>query len=242
MVKYCKSCGAEYKGDYCDKCGYGKPAERSKTFDKYKSNRQRKEEKLAAAAEREAALQKKGIHEKSKMTKSQIVIVVCVLAAVAAVVVWALWNAGVIGAGDKTEPIVDYFTAIAENDYDKYVSSMPKAIAKTYDDYVSENGLSKDTFVKESYSDYHAILGESFTAKVTCGREEELSAEEIAQAENDYKSNFGDDIRIKEAYAVSVEVKFTGDLSEQTYNYDAYVAHIGWHWYIINMEDYYENE
>lgn len=239
MAKYCKSCGAEYKGDYCDKCGYGKPMERSKTFDKYKSNRQRKEERQQNAAKREKERAAAPKHEKKKMTTPQIVIVIVLLVGIIALVVWSLFRAGVLGAGEKTEPIVNYFTAIAENNYDKYVSAFPKGLAETYDDYISANGLSKDTFIKESYSDYHEILGENFTVTVTCGREEKLTTEEILRSEDEYRSNFGDDISIKEAYRVSAEVSFSGEKSSQVYNYDVYVARVGWHWYILNIEDYY---
>ena len=37
-TRICKSCGAEYKGEYCDKCGYGKPDVTSKALEKMKKD------------------------------------------------------------------------------------------------------------------------------------------------------------------------------------------------------------
>ncbi len=230
MAKYCKSCGEEYTGSYCNKCGYGKPAERSKTFDKYKSNRQLKEEKLKKATE----------SGKNPNTKGRVAVLILMVVLVVALVIWALIKADIIGTGDKTEPIKEYFEAIAENDYDKYVSTMPDAIADTYDEYIKAYSLSKDSFVKESYSDYYELFGDCFTVSVNCGDEVELGGADIMDAEDAFKRNFGEEVTFKKAYKVYTEVVFTGDTTK-TYYYDVYVAKLGFSWYIINIDDYFES-
>ncbi len=231
MAKYCKSCGKEYSGSYCDKCGYGKPAERSKTFDKYKSNRQLKEEKLKKA-------QQSG---KKPVSAGRIIALVVMVAAVIGLVIWALIKADIIGTGDKTEPVKSYFEAIAENDYDKYVSTMPEAIADTYDEYIKTFSLSKDSFIKDSYSDYYQLLGDSFTVTVNCGEETELGGADVMDAEETFKQNFGEEVTFKKAYKIYTEVVYTGDVTK-TYYYDVYVAKIGFSWYIVNIDDYFEND
>ena len=230
MAKYCKSCGEEYTGNYCEKCGYGKPVEKSKTFEKYKTNREKKQEKLEL-------VKAKG---KEPVSPQRIAILVIAIVAVVGLILWALYRDGIISGGDKTEPVVSYFEAIAENDYEKYVSAMPDAIAESYDEYMSKNGLNKDTYIKESYSDYHEILGDTFTAQVNCGVETKLSKSETADAEDNFSKNFGDDVNFREAYCIHTEVKYSGDKDTQSFFYDVYVAKIGFHWYIINVEDYYE--
>lgn len=236
MVKYCKSCGEELKGSVCEKCGYGKPQQRAKAFDKYKSNRQIKEEKLKKA----------GKGGKKPASPGRIAVLVIMILLVIVLVLFGLNKAGIIGAGDKTAPIKAYFEAISENDYDKYVSTMPDEIAETYDEYLNDLSISKDDFIKQSYSDYYAILGDSFTVKVNCGEETKLGAADIMDAEETYKANFGDDVNFREAYKIYTEVVFTKDVSGEpigvTYYYDVYVAKIGFSWYIINIDDYYTSD
>lgn len=238
MIRYCKSCGSEYKGDYCENCGYGKPAERAKAFEKYRSNRRRSEENSENKENSEKQGSKK---DGRRMTGAQAGVVVGVAVVTVGVLLWSLWRDGIIGSGDKTQPITDYFEAIAENDYGKYIGSMPKAIAKTYDEYIDGHGLSEESFVRDSYSDYYDILGDSFTVDVRCGEEEKVSDAEIADAEINYERDFGEEVSIKEAYKIYVEVTYKGSRAQETYYYDVYVAKIGFHWYVISIDDYYES-
>ncbi len=231
MAKYCKSCGREYKEDFCEHCGYGKEQKKSKQFDKYKSNRRIKEEKIKKNA--------KG--GKKPVSGGRIAVLVLLAVAVATIVIFGLINAGVIKLSEKTDPIVDYFEAIAENDYEKYVSSMPEAIEETYEEYIGKFSLSKDTFLKESYYDYYEILGDSFTAEVKCGDEIELGGADIMDAEDAFKANFNKEVEFKKAYKIYTEVKFVGEKATETYFYDVYVAKIGFSWYIVSIDDYYEN-
>ena len=233
MEKYCKSCGKSYSGEYCEHCGYGKEPQRAKAFDKYKSNRQIKEERLAAAQE----AKKQG---KRKLTVGQIAVLVLIPVAAVGVLLWSLWRDGVIGIGDKTEPVVAYFESIAENDYEKYISTMPDAIADTYESYISDNGLSKTDFLRESYSDYYDILGGSFTVSVDCGTEMKLVDSAVRDAQESLERNFGERIKIKEGYLIPTEVTYTGAETTEIYYYDVYVIREGFHWYIFDIEDYYE--
>lgn len=235
MEKYCKSCGKSYSGEYCEHCGYGKEPQRAKAFDKYKSNRQIKAERQAAAE----AAKKQG---KTKMAPWQIAVIVGIFVLAAGIVLWSLWRDGVIGIGDKTEPIIAYFESIAENDYDKYVSTMPEDIAKTYDSYMQQNGLSKDNFIRESYSDYYSILGESFTVSVNCGTEQRLVDSYVADEQEIYEQNYGKSIKIREEYLIPVEVTFNGNSVSEQYYYDVYVVRVGFDWFIIDIVDYYEAE
>ena len=42
MGKICKSCGHYYSGDFCDKCGYGKPAKVAESVKKYRKSARKK--------------------------------------------------------------------------------------------------------------------------------------------------------------------------------------------------------
>ena len=42
MGKTCKSCGHYYSGEYCDKCGYGKPAKVAESVKKYRKAARKK--------------------------------------------------------------------------------------------------------------------------------------------------------------------------------------------------------
>ena len=39
MSKICKSCGKEYKGEFCEHCGYGDPDLEIKAVKKYQTNK-----------------------------------------------------------------------------------------------------------------------------------------------------------------------------------------------------------
>ncbi|MBQ8378381.1 MAG: hypothetical protein IJX42_04535, partial [Oscillospiraceae bacterium] len=73
MIKYCKSCGKEYKGDYCEHCGYGKPDLEVKAYDKYKVNKPERfmtdEEKAQRAEELKA--KREAVKKQENKTSSQ---------------------------------------------------------------------------------------------------------------------------------------------------------------------------
>lgn len=67
MAKVCKSCGNFYKGDFCDKCGYGKEGTKSKVLEKYKKATPKKpvrfmtEEEIKAAGKGKKVVEQKTV-------------------------------------------------------------------------------------------------------------------------------------------------------------------------------------
>lgn len=249
MIKYCKSCGKEYSGKWCEHCGYGKPDLVTHAADKYKKEKperfmtdEEKTERSKRLAEKREAEKKLDSEKQSKSRaaqkrKSQWAFIIIALVVFAAVAVFALWQNGIIFKGaDKTEVITTYFNAIAGGDFDGYTSTMVEPMAKGYEEELEKQGLSKSEFMKKSYEDYEKGFGEGYTVSVSFGNEEKMSGEEISDSENILKSAYGKSYSIKEAYKVATNVTYTGTLTEETVDYYVYVGKIGSRWYILNID------
>lgn len=250
MIKYCKSCGKEYKGDWCENCGYGKPDIQIKAFDKYKVEKPERfmtEEELAEKSRRHAESEKERKLEEASRAKesraaqkksSQWSFIIMAAAVFAAIVLFVLYQNGIIFKGaDKSDTIKDYFYSIAEKDFDKYISTMIEPMAEEYRKELDSQGLSKTDFMTQSYSDYSQIFGDGFSiSKLTQGKETKMSSEEIKSSQQIIKEAFGKSYSIKEAYRVAVEVTYSGPVSSSTMNYYVYVGKINRKWYILNIE------
>lgn len=251
MIKYCKSCGKEYKGDWCEHCGHGKPDIEVKAYDKYKVNKPERfmtEEELQEKNRlREKQLetqeeQRKGKEKKSrsaqKKKSSQWTFIITVALVFVGVVLFTLYSSGVIfKPADKNEVIQNYFYSIAEKDFDKYISTMIAPMADEYRQELEEKGLSKTDFMGQSYADYTETFGEGFSiTKFSTGREVQMSAQEIKASQQTIKAAFGKSYTIKEAYRIPAEVTYEGPVSGSTMNYYVYVGKIKNKWYILNIE------
>ncbi len=250
MIKYCKSCGKEYKGDYCKHCGYGKPDLEVKAYDKYKVNKPERfmtdEEKAQRAEEIKAkreAMKKEQSKTTAKRRKKQTkssqwgFIIVAVLVFIA-IVLFVLYEAGYIfQPKDKKEVITTYFESIETNDFEGYMSTMVEPMAKEYESYADDNGLSDSEAMKELYADYIEGFGENYTITVEYGAEEMVSEAVIRESENLLSSTYNENFDIKEAYRVATTITFKGDKAEETQNMYVFIGKIGRKWYILNIDN-----
>ncbi|MFT3950470.1 MAG: hypothetical protein QM689_00550 [Oscillospiraceae bacterium] len=240
MSKICKSCGAEYTGAYCEQCGFGKPAQKSRAVEKIEkqlTKTGRHEDRLSAQYHGQKLPPDAAKIAVQKRTRN---IVLCVLlAAVAAVVLLVLYKNGAFGKNSREDVIRNYFVSIAENDYDKYLKTMPKAVRKSYDDMLKEQKLTKSSYLKESYSDYYDYFGDSFTASVEFGDADNITNEgsTVADSERMYKENYGKTISISEAYETRAIVTFTGSKNTAVLKYDVLTAKINGKWYIMDIQE-----
>lgn len=250
MIKYCKSCGKEYKGDYCEHCGYGKPDLEVKAYDKYKVNKPERfmtdEEKAQRAEELKAkreAVKKQENKTSSQRRKAQTkssqwgFIIVAVLVFIA-IVLFVLYEAGFIfQPKDKKEVITTYFESIETNDFEGYMSTMVKPMAEEYRSYADEKGLSDIEAMKELYADYIEGFGEGYTITVEYGAEETVSEAMIKNSENLLNTTYSQKFDITEAYRIATTVTFKGDKAEENQAMYVYVGKIGRKWYILNIDN-----
>lgn len=250
MIKYCKSCGKEYKGEYCKHCGYGKPDLEVKAYDKYKVNKPERfmtdEEKAQRAeemkAQREAAKKqenKTSSQRRKAQTKSSQwgFIIVAVLVFIA-IVLFVLYEAGFIfQPKDKKEVITTYFESIENNDFEGYMSTMVKPMAEEYRSYADVKGLSDTEAMKELYADYIQGFGEGYTITVEYGAEEMVSETIIKNSEYLLNSEYEEKFDITEAYMINTTVTFKGNKAEETQTMHVFVGLIGRKWYILNIDN-----
>lgn len=249
MIKYCKSCGKEYSGSYCENCGYGKENLKIKAYDKYKvkkperfmtdeEKRQRSEEfRKKREQEKNSAGKVASKNRKKQRQKSQWSFIIIAIIVFAGVVLLALYSGGYIFQGkDKKEVISTYLSAIEQGDFESYLSTMVEPMAEKLRSDAKKRGISEENAMDELYADYNDGFGEGYTVSVEFGTEEEMTADDIKNSEKLLKEAYDEEFKIKEAYKVATTVVFKGTKAEETVNYYFYVGKIKGDWYILNIE------
>ena len=223
-TRICKSCGAEYKGEYCDKCGYGKPNVTSAALEKMKREGAKPvrfmtpEEKEAYYAElkkREAG--KKKAKKKVKASKGA-VLAIFLMAAI--IIVGSLFATGTISLGNKTAAIESYFRAIQDKDYSAFSSALHPYIRKQYENDIAELGTTQDNYMQDYYcKDLDERYGEGYTVKTELSEPQKLDDKEIKSIISE--SGVSD---IKTPYKVDVKVTFSGSKLTETADLSVYVS------------------
>ncbi len=240
MAKICKSCGNYYKGSYCEKCGYGKPENRSKVLEKYKKATPKKpvrfmtgEEKAAVKLTPKASANEKRVDPNARRNLLLAVVVVTV-----GVIVFVLISRGLLFSNKKEDVINQYYTALENNDFDKFIDTMPSEIKDVYKNERKELDLSGEDYMRRFKEPLKEVYGDGLTVSATLGREEQLDKEKDSAVFDltAYKEHYGSAPSVSEVYIVYVEVKYSGSLKTETVQYQCYIAKTGWKWKIFNME------
>lgn len=235
MAKECKSCGNYYKGDYCDKCGYGKKVTSSKSAVKYKKAtkperfRTAEDNKLYAQWDKEREDRRKSDPNRNKK------FLLLVLIVFIAMVFFVLYKSGIIFSNTRTEVIEQYFNAIQNKDYDKFLECHSKEIKNEYETDRKSMGISKDDAMQFLYGDLDEEYGKGFTIDVDFGRETQLNKEDYDLTE--YKEQYGTTPSISNAYEMYVTVTFSGPNATETANLYIYTVKTSGYWRIIGMTE-----
>lgn len=241
MAKICKSCGSYYKGSWCEKCGYGKPdSEKSKSLEKFKKSTPKKPVRFMTEEEKAAVKvtpkEKTAQRRADPNARRNLLIVVAVLTA--GIVVFVLIQRGVLFSNKKEDVISQYFTALRENDFDKFVDTLPKEIKNEYEEEKDKNGFSGEEYMRTFKQPLEEVYGTGFTLSFSLGREEQLDRSKEPELFDftAYKEHYGSAPTVSEAYIVYVDVTYAGSLLTETVRYNCYVGKTGWKWKILNVE------
>jgi hypothetical protein len=235
MAKTCKSCGKEYKGEFCEHCGYGNPNLKIKAAKKYKKSTtpvrfMTPEQKAEYYEELKKKRQEGGKKKRDpKMVRLLIVLIIVALL----VVFGTLYRSGVIGFNEQSTDVVEkYLDAINDRDFDSYVSCFPKEMRKDYENDLEETGYSE----KEYMEAFNADFAEEYGSDFKIGYEIQ-SAKTITEYSTDgYTEAYGTTPDISEANIVIVDVTFKGSEGEETFRMDCYVGKVGRHWKLFYMQ------
>lgn len=247
MSKLCKSCGNYYDGDFCDKCGYGKKATASKAAAKYKKatkpQRFQTEEEKALYAKWEKEKQKEKNKKKQAKVKNKAkgkkhskanVIILAAVAVFAGVLIFvALYQSGVIFSNTRTQLVEDYFQAVQNSDYEKFIKCFPKEIKKDYEADKEQSGLSDREYLDVLYGDFKETYGSDYTIEIEFGKETQLSSSEYDLS--DYREQYGSVPNLSEVYEMVVNVKFKGSLDEEEAKLYIDVGKCSGKWRIFNI-------
>ena len=240
MPKICKSCGKEYTEEYCEHCGYGNPDIKIKAAEKYKTKTPERflppEEQERLAKER-LAMGKKPKTKTTKQKKNQRIVLITLIILVAGIIFFALYSQGILLKNSPEELVEQYFTSIAEMDYDKYNGCFTDDLADANDKGIKAQDLKKDEALKVLYSDYIDVYGKDFETDVKIDKVSDMNKGEIIEEEMNYQSQFGKVISIEEGKNIKATVKFEGSKSADETEFNVYAAKIGSRWYILNVKE-----
>ena len=235
MAKVCKSCGNFYKGDFCDKCGYGKEGTKSKVLEKYKKATPKKPVRFMTEEEIKAAGKgKKVVEQKTVDPNGRRNLLIAIALVTIGVVIYVLISRGLLFSNNRDDVIKQYFTALNKGDFDDFVDTMPKEIKKVYTDERSDLSLGKEEYMKRFKQELAEVYGDGLSINFTLGREEQIKTEDIDLG--DYKKQYGSAPKVTDAYCVYCEVNYSGSKGNETVQYECYVGKVGWKWKIFNME------
>ncbi|MBR1392395.1 MAG: hypothetical protein IJ561_01005 [Ruminococcus sp.] len=233
--KICPSCGSYYKGSSCDKCGYGKPETESKELEKYKKKIPKKpvrfmtQEEIKTAGDNRKKEQARRVDPNARRNLLIAILIVTLL-----VLGYVLISRGLLFSNRREDVINQYWQAFNDNDFDKFIDTMPGEIRAVYKDERSQLGLGKEEYMRTFKKDLEEIYGAGFTITVEQGREDKLDKSEIDLTA--YKQSYGSAPTVTEAYAVACTVTYSGSKATETFEYDCYVGKVGWKWRIFNAE------
>lgn len=234
MAKVCKSCGKYYKGDFCENCGYGNKDLKVKAIEKYKKfNKPERfmndeEKKEYYDRQRQLRVEKKD-RIKGKSNKNLLIFVAIIALAV---IISGLVSSGVIYKSEKSDVINNYFDAINERDFDKYIKCFPSEMKEDYKNDRKKLNYSKSEYMDEFAKAFEEDFGKGFNITIKLGKEKQL--EEYSM--DGYKEAYGTVPNISEAYIVSVTVNISGPEKTEEAHMECYVGKVKGRWKLFNIE------
>lgn len=240
MPKVCKSCGKEYKGEYCEHCGYGNPDIEIKAAKKYKTKTPERflppEEQERLAKER-LAQGKKPKTKTNKQKRNQKILLIVLVLAVAGIIFFVLYNQGILFKNDPEELVNQYFTAISEMDYDKYNDCFTSELADANDKGIKAQDLDKDKAMETLYSDYINVFGKDFKTTVKIDNVSDMDQGELIEEDLNYQKQYGKTLSLKEGKIIKTTVEFKGSKSSEEVEFNVYLGKVGAKWCILNVEE-----
>lgn len=240
MPKICKSCGKEYREEYCEHCGYGNPDIKIKAAKKYETKIPERflppEEQERLAKER-LAQGKKPKTKTNKQKRNQKIILIVLVLAVAGIIFFVLYNEGILFKNNPEELVNQYFTSISEMDYDKYNDCFTKELSDANDKGIKAQDLDKDEAMETLYSDYINVFGKDFKTEVKIDETSEMNQAELIEADLNYQEQYGKTLSLKEGKTIKTTVEFKGSESTEKVEFNVYLGKVGAKWCILNVEE-----
>ena len=240
-MKICKSCGKEYKGTYCEHCGYGDPALKTHAADKYKKKAggyvpPDERGKQPAAKGKNKSKNKGGSEKRNTGRKQrdpkQVRLLIVLAIALAAVIGWTLIGSGIFGAGNSSAEVVDtFFRAVNERDFGKYAGCHSKEQKNAIIEDMRQTGMSEKQYMDEFCAPFAEEYGSDFKVSYDIISTEPMTGYSMEE----YRAAYGTVPTISEAQCVVLDVKFEGSGGSETFRMHAYTAHIGLSWRLLEL-------
>jgi hypothetical protein len=227
LSKICVSCGKEYKGEFCEHCGYGDPKLKTHAADKYR----KKSNSYVPPDERGKKPQSSGGRGKKRDPK-QVRLLIVFAVALALLIGWTLAGSGLFGAGNSSAEVVNtFFRSVNERDFGKYAGCHSKEQKNAIIADLRETGLSEREYMDEFRAPFAEEYGSDFVVSYKI-----LSTEKMqSYSMDEYRAAYGSVPTISEAECVVLDVTFEGSAGSETFRMHAYTAHIGLSWRLMEL-------
>lgn len=230
MRRNCPVCGERYEGDVCPKCHT--PAGSLKAH-KSRNKKAALDEATADKFLTEDQRAAKELLLKERQKDKKLLIIIIAVAVLAAVFIF--YRNGIFG-GNYKRPINDYFEAICERDFEKYIGTMPQRMRE---DYVYEReslGYSEYDYLNELYADLFEEFGDSMTIELEFSGRERPDEEYIQSFESAYLQAYGETINTETVYGVNVTAHFAGEVSQADIELECFVLRLAGRWYMVGCD------
>lgn len=214
MRRNCPNCGERFEGDICPNC-----LKSATGSDKSEA--------------REAA--RPGSASK-KASKSDLKLLLTIIAVMAVIVCFILYRNGVIGGGSFKKPIEQYFTAICERDFESYVGSMLPEIQKEYSAERSSMGYSEYEYMEKLYSDFFEEFGDDLSITIEFNSNSRLEQPELGYFLTSYEEIYGSELKSSSILKAEITARFSGSESETDAEMTCCVVRLGRKWYVAVIE------
>ena len=232
-MKICKSCGKEYKGKYCEHCGYGDPKLKTHAADKYKkSSGYIPPDMRKPANGKGKGKEKKARAGRKQRDPKQMRLLIVLAVALVLLIGWTLIGSGLLGAGNSSGEVVDtFFRSVNERDFRKYANCHSKEQKKAIIADMNEAGLTEKQYMDEFRAPFAEQYGDDFKVSYTIIDTEQMKSYSM----DEYREAYGTVPTISEAQCVVLDVTFEGSKGSETFRMHAYTAHIGLSWRLLEL-------
>lgn len=171
---------------------------------------------------------------KKQQQQQKILIVIAVLAAAAVLLI--LYRNGVLGGGSSKKPVEQYLEAIADCDFEGYVTSMPPRIEAEYRSELADSGFTPEEYMRELYSDYFTEFGDDMSVSLEFTGRKRIDAVYLDNFKQSYAEMYGEEISIRSSFEIDVTATFSGSVSTDEIELMCYAVKTGGKWYIAGCE------
>lgn len=127
------------------------------------------------------------------------------------------------------EPIDNFIYGLGEANSEKFVSAFPDFLK----DYMGS--IFTNDYLAETIKKAETVYGTNIKMSYSVSEKKDIAEEDLRSMEQNVKTTFDKDIKITKGYDVTIDIKTTGDTTEDIEQEIISVYQIDGNWYLLNI-------